>query len=215
MRLWRGMLALVAAPLLAGCVPPGSLHGLYASPSDVSSDSALLGTWKRADGEDQQKWVFRKGEEGAYSLTVTVTTKGREDRSQWEARLVRVGDSRFLDLLPALRTAQRRPDASAFYVARLHLFVKLEAGKDGLRLRLLDPDWWEAQRKQGAVPLRTEELESGLSVITASTEEIRAFLLKAAADPKVFGTPLTLVPTGSGPRAPKKAPEAARKPKFR
>src|SRR4051812_35193657 len=94
----RNALSLVwlIALLLAGCVP--SVNPLYTD-KDLAFDPSLIGTWVEKDKENEDagsNWKFEKRDEHSYKLTITDGDK----TSPLVARLVRLGDYRFLDLCP-------------------------------------------------------------------------------------------------------------------
>src|SRR6187401_3334085 len=86
-------LALFAfAAVLAGCIP--TLHPLYTD-DDVIFDPALVGLWAEENSKDT--WLYEKVDDKSYRLTYT---DGEGKKGEFQARLLKLGGFRFLDLYP-------------------------------------------------------------------------------------------------------------------
>src|SRR5688572_16246676 len=86
---WASVVLLLA--IVTGCVP--SLNPIFTE-KDVIFDPALVGTWGTDD--PKEKWVFSKSGDNAYKLR---QTDSEGAKAEFDARLVRLGDYKFLDLI--------------------------------------------------------------------------------------------------------------------
>lgn len=177
---------ITALLFLTGCVP--SLHPLFTD-SDVVFDHQLLGAWSQGDSKDS--WTFEKSGAKAYRLTTTdrpfaVGGKPGGKRSgRFEAHLCQLGKYIFLDLYPQDTQAA----ATDFYKAHLiaaHSFLKVSLDGDDLHLAPLSHDWAENMIARKKFEIAHEVLDGGAVVLTASTQELQAFVLKHAEDPEAF-----------------------------
>ena len=82
--------AVLLLAIITGCVP--CLNPIYTD-KDVIVDPVLVGTW--GSGEPKEKWVFTKTAARSYKLA---QTDGDGVTAEFDVRLVRLGDYRFLDL---------------------------------------------------------------------------------------------------------------------
>jgi len=95
-------LALVAC--LTGCVPLDSLNPLYTD-KDIVFDESLLGKWVTVGKDDQDVMEFvalkdDKDKPVGYTIYMMGHEDGRCTNLQYEARLVKIGERRFLDVMP-------------------------------------------------------------------------------------------------------------------
>src|SRR5688500_7739968 len=89
MKQWLSILGLVL--IAAGCVP--SLNPLYTE-ADVIFEPWLIGTW--AEPDSTSTWEFSKAGAKKYKL---VQTDSDGQKAAFEARLVKLKDQRFLDIV--------------------------------------------------------------------------------------------------------------------
>ncbi|HMP76196.1 MAG TPA: hypothetical protein PKE12_07870 [Kiritimatiellia bacterium] len=171
--------ALLAVALLSGaCVP--TLHSLFTG-QDAAYDPALEGVWRSASAT----WTLRAydSKSGRYQLR---TEMKDQPPAEWQATLGIIGTNRFLELLP------KRPNeihAKTFYgghFVQLRSFWKVTLGGDSLTLTAMSAKWLESMLKQGSVNIKHEKPEGGFLFLTASTEELHAFVATYADDPGAF-----------------------------
>jgi hypothetical protein len=162
--------ALVGLALLAGCIP--CLRAIYTE-KDLVFEPALVGTWHQADGKGV--WQFTKAEEKSYRLVVT-DEKGKP--GEFSAHLAKIGDTLFLDLFPE-KPDLPKSDFYMFYLRPTHTFFLVHEMRPELRMSFMNPKWLENHLKANPEALRHEETEQGL-LLTASTQELQAFLAKHA-----------------------------------
>ncbi len=181
MRTVKAVLLAAAAVLLAACVP--SIHPLYTE-EDATFEPKLLGTWVE-ENDPKQTWELQKAE----GIKYAVTFHEEDKRVELEGRLVRLEKFLFLDLY--------RPEPDVFQIPA-HTFVQAWLDGDSVRAAMLDPTWLKKALDSGRTSiahmlfpapgsssgLRTEPSED--IALTASTKELRAFLLKHAENREAF-----------------------------
>ncbi len=191
----RKLLFYVLAALMGGCVPVMSLHPLYTK-ENVVFDKKLLGTWVDEPNKPEITWQFKAVDEpkNAYKLIFT----GEDGmKGSFVAHLVKLQDKLFLDVYPSeLPWDPEDPNKiewpyNTLFLIPTHTFVKIDSIGPRLKMRLMletrikklleeDPD---------AIPHVTIE---DRHVLTASTKELQAFVLKYADGDKVFTDEIVL-----------------------
>lgn len=171
-RFWH---ALILAALAGGCVP--SLNPLYTE-KDLVFEPGLVGTWA---GDKDTTWTFEK--RGGKSYRLTYTEKGVPAR--FEAHLVRLGGSLFLDTYPDGSEMPRNNFYRAHFIPA-HFISKVELAGNELNLVLLNPDWMNKGIREKKLSIRHEPLGKDRLLLTASTAELQTFVRKYANDPKAF-----------------------------
>lgn len=160
---------------LVGCIP--SLHPLYTE-NDLVFEPSLLGNWVEKGGE--VSYEFITNDSSSYTMIYT------EDSipSKFTAYLTNVGDHLFLDLLP------EKPECGnefhKEYLIPTHSFFKVSIEKDVLTLDGLDVDWFRDLYQEGKTELSREVIQGYDFVLTASTKELREFVLKYAENESAF-----------------------------
>lgn len=154
--------------LLTGCIP--SLHSLYTE-QDLIFDASLVGEW--ADRDGKETWTFTKIGEKAYTL-LYVDEKGK--KGEFDVRLLRVGDRRFLDLYPAEPDLQQN-DFYKSYLLRVHTFMRVEQQDDVLQMAYIKPDWIKTCLEEHPDAIKHEKVYGGV-LLTAQPKELQAFLTK-------------------------------------
>ena len=67
-----------------------------------------------------------------------------------------------------------------------HLLVKIEFGDKGISMHYIDPDYLESLFKNHQIRLKHEQNEQGAILLTASTNELRQFLIKYGQEEDFF-----------------------------
>ena len=166
MRFPAPILALAGALTMTGCSTFVSLNP-FVSDQQAATDPALIGTWH---GDDDTLFVIRQ--EGS---VYTIRYLGDDSTAvKLEARLMIVGNAKFLDLVSKNDDAFQIP---------AHLLVRVWTGDKTLRWAFLDSDWL---KEQAAKQLPVQALEKR-TLATASSEAMHAFLLKNAGDDRAHG----------------------------
>ena len=189
MRVLRLTLAAVAAFLSSACLVV-SLQPVY-EPDTIAFDPALVGTW--IAGEDEMTVSFARAEWHSYHVTV----EERDDRTRLSARLTRVGERLYLDMSP-LDGADVAP-----LLLPAHGIYRVELDGDTLALADLNYEQLERSSRDGTAGLPTAIDARKNVVITASTAELRRWLVAHADDEGLFAAPTVLrrkVPAEATPR---------------
>ncbi|MBV6474059.1 MAG: hypothetical protein JPMHGGIA_02361 [Saprospiraceae bacterium] len=165
---------------MTGCIP--SLNPLYTE-KDLVFLPELLGTW--TDPKSNEIWTFDKKSKTEYVLTHADSNY----RANFRAHLVKIGETIFLDLFPV------KQDAGDYlyqmHVFPVHTFSKLTTSKDQVTIAMLDLAWLEEGLDSNELAIEHAKA-NGTTLLTASTEELQAFMLKYANDAAAFSDPLVL-----------------------
>lgn len=191
----RKLLFYVLAGLLGGCVPVMSLNPLYTK-DNVVYDEKLLGTWVDDPNGPEMTWQFESIDKpkNAYGLIFT----GEDGaKGSFVAHLVKLGDDLFLDIFPSeVPWDLEDPNESkwpynSLFLIPTHTFVKVDSVKPALKMRLmLETDLKKLlEEDPDAIAHVTVE---DRPVLTASTKELQAFVLKYADSDKLFTDEIVL-----------------------
>jgi hypothetical protein len=152
---------------VTSCVP--SLNPLYTE-ADLITDPALIGTWE--DKENGETWTFSNSEKLKYSL-VHVDSDGR--RGEYDARLVKVGEKRFLDIVPVRSTAQQNDLYKDRFIAT-HTFIHIVSRESTVEISYMEPRWLKDFLAENPDAIRHEKI-NGEIVLTSSPKETQKFVL--------------------------------------
>ena len=180
------------AALLGGCIPVMSLHPLF-NEKDVVFDEKLLGGWV---DDSNSIWEFKRvGEsENAYNL---IFTDKEGKKGSFVAHLVKLENRLFLDVYPSEPPwDEKDPNKiewlynTLFYIPA-HTFIKINGIEPELKLQLTDDDELKKLLKEDPNAAEHTSIEDKL-VLTASTKELQAFVLKYADDSRLFTKEIVL-----------------------
>ncbi len=177
------IMALAGLVALGGCIP--SLHGIYTQ-KDLVFRPALVGVWARDDSPE--RWEFTRRGENAYGFVFS-DRQGRTGR--FVAHLAKVGESLFLDFYPEETTIAEN-DFYKWHFLPLHTFYRVEFAETSFSLSSLDYGWLKELLKTEPGALRHEAVD-GKIVLTASTAELQAFVIKHADTEGAFTKPVKFV----------------------
>jgi len=200
----KTLLFYLIAALMAGCVPIFSLSPLYTK-KDIVFKQELLGTWADPNSPEGA-WEFTRATESedAYSLMVD---NGDGLKGLFDAHLVRLNDKLFLDVYPddkgfeqtmeAIEKSAKDPNSSVwtlnfFFVAPVHTFLKIDSIEPALKIRLTDDELMKKLLEQDPNAVKHVILDEDRFLLTASTKELQAFVLKYADGDKLFEKPIVL-----------------------
>jgi hypothetical protein len=178
-----GILAL-ACVTLGGCVL--SLHPLFTG-EDRIFEPTLNGVWQ--DKEGKGTFTLRWFADGKFYFLQTELKD--QPKGDFNAVLGTAGKYRFLEIVP------RRPDnihAKSFYgghFIQAFSFWKVTLETNLLTLTPLNYQWVEAMDKAKTLEIKHEQQDGGFIILTASTDELKAFVLKYADDKSAFSDGLT------------------------
>ena len=168
----KGTLAAAAAiVILSGCesgVPALLSLEPVATGKDTAIDTALLGTWEESGNKDLTA-IIRSGDRGGYQIAIVAggSVMG------FQARLIRIHESEFLDLEPSDDNDFRIPG---------HAIMRLWVEGSLLRWAFLDSDWL----KQQAAALATHTGDGKMQIFSPTTD-VRAFLAAIGENDKAYG----------------------------
>lgn len=194
--------------LIAGCVPVVSLHPLFTK-EDIAFDEKLLGDWIGDANNMGAVWQFARFDEssatslpkdlqGEYKRVYRLDIEDRDGhKGAVAACLVKLGERLFLDIFPD-RFPSGESDVekvkllyNAFFYLPSHTFVRVDSIGDALKMHLTDDD--EFDKLMDAQPKAIAYTETqDRPILTASTKELQAFVVKYADDRRLFPTELTL-----------------------
>ena len=185
----KKLLFYLLAGLLGGCIPVMSLHPLYTE-EDVVFEEKLVGIWvDDANGT----WEFRRPDksEKAYEL-VLYSPEGA--KGLFVANLVKLENRLFLDVYPKQFPCELEdPNKTewhynAFFYMPAHTFIKIDSIEPQLRMRLTDDEKMGELLEEDPNVVKHEVVEDydGGIVLTGSTKELQAFVLKYADDSRLF-----------------------------
>jgi len=175
------------AVVVGGCVPVVSLHPLYTE-EDVVFEKKLLGTW--VQDNDKTTWEFKTIDEpqNAYKL---IFSDDEGKKGSFVARLVKLQNRLFLDVFPSeLPWEPEDPNKmdwpyNSWFLVPAHTFMKIDSIEPQLKMRLALESKIEELLKEDPKAIKHVVIEDRL-VLTASTKELQAFVLKYADGDKVF-----------------------------
>ncbi len=204
----KKLLFYLLAAILGGCVPVMSLHPLFTE-KDVLFEEKLLGTWVNDPNNPTTTWEFERvmdesenaiefkrpdRPENAYKL---VFHNNKDDgKGSFFAHLVKLENMLFLDVYPSqLPCAPKDPNEFQFYniyfLVPVRTFIKIDSIEPQLRMRLTDDDDMKKLLAEDPNVVKYELADDKL-ILTASTRELQAFVLKYADDSRVFSNEIVL-----------------------
>jgi len=191
----KKVLFYMLAVILGGCVPVISLHPLYTE-KDVVVDKKLYGTWVDDSNDSKTTWEFKSIDEpkNAYKL---IFTDDEGMKGSFVAHLVKLQNRLFLDIFPSeLPWEPEDPNKmdwpyNSLFLIPAHTFVKIDSIDPQLKLSLTLESKMEELLKEK--PDAVEHTYIGDRVVlTGSTKELQAFVLKYADDERVFADQVIL-----------------------
>jgi len=184
----KKLLFYLLAGILGGCLPVMSLHPLYTKEKkEVVFENKLLGTWV---DDSNSIWDFKRADanENAYKLTFT-DKEGK--KGSFVAHLVKLENRLFLDVYPGEPPwDEKDPNKvewlhNTFFFIPVHTFIKINGIEPQLKLQLTDDEEFNKLLKEDPNVIEHTSIEGKL-VLTVSTKELQAFVLKYADDSRVF-----------------------------
>jgi hypothetical protein len=181
----KNKMLLLFGLIWAGCVP--SWNPLYTE-KDLVFDPLLVGAWTPLEAKEgfKETWAFAKGGEKLYRLQ-QMDEDGR--KADFEARLVKLGRHRFLDLyLTKVEGDDIKLNAWAgFSLVPAHLILKVEQIGPALKIAAMNADWMKKFLKQHPDAIAHRVVLDDNIVLTASTAELQKFVLEHADQEDFFG----------------------------
>lgn len=182
----RKFLFYLLAAVLGGCVPVLSLHPLYTD-KDVVFEEKLLGTWV---DDSNNIWEFKDPNKQEKAYELIVIDHGGE-KGLFDAHLTKLQNKLFLDVYPGkLPCGEEDPNKiewhfNAFFFIPFHAFMKINSIEPELKLQLTDDEDMKKLLNEDPNAVKHESVKDGF-ILTASTKELQAFVLKYVDDDRVF-----------------------------
>jgi hypothetical protein len=191
----RKLLFCTLAVILGGCVPVISLHQLYTE-KDIVVDKKLYGTWVDDPNDPKSIWEFESIDEpkNAYKL---IFTDEEGKKGSFVNHLLKLHDRFFLDVYPSgLPCEPEDPNKmdwpyNSFFLIPAHTFLQVDSVEPQLKLRIMLQSKMEELLKEDPTAAK-HTLVGDRLVLTGSTKELQAFVLKYADDKRVFTDQVTL-----------------------
>jgi len=193
----KKLLFYLLAGFLSSCIPVMSLRPLYTK-EDTTFEDNLIGTW--VNDSNETTWQFKRINEPpkAYEL---IFSDAEGNKGFFVIHLVKLESRFFLDVYPSESPCGQLNDPNEakwpynkFFLIPAHTFVKIEAFEPQLRLRLTDDEGMKNLLKEypNAVKHETVEDYNGSILLTASTKELKEFVLRFSNDSRLFTDEIVL-----------------------
>ena len=175
-------LVLSGSLMLTGCVR--SLNPLYTE-QDLIYDNSLVGVW--IDNETGETWAFSNGGKLEYKLLHT-EDDGRS--GEFSARLVRVEDKTFLDIVP-VKSGFSQSDFYQSHFLPTHTFAHIVRKDSTVQISMLEPQWLKDLLADNPEAIRHEKI-NGEIVLAASPKETQKLLYANLNTKEAFSRPFEL-----------------------
>jgi hypothetical protein len=175
----------------AGCEDSGnpfvvSLHPFYME-VDLEAEPGLTGSWR--DKEGDVSFTFEEGTEKEYTLVVKEREGGQETSGEFEAHLMRLGGSWFIDFFPKNNNGEDEFHRVHFF--RGHSIARVELGQNSMQMAFLSASWLRARIEEKSIDTPHEKTDGSL-LLTGTTEEVQELVNLYANDEAAFADPLSL-----------------------
>jgi hypothetical protein len=186
-----GLTVALVSFVQAGCDDGGSEFAVslrpFYSEADLQSDPLLAGTWR--DKEGDVSFRFEQSAAKEYKLIVTEKEGEKEKSGEFEAHLVRLGGSLFLDFFP--KSIQEGDDFYRVHFVRGHSIARIEIGLGSSEMTFLSAGWLQRKIEEKTIDTPHEKVDGSL-VLTGTVEEVQDLVFLHAEEEGAFSEPLTL-----------------------
>lgn len=177
------------AVLLGGCIPVISLHPLFTN-EDVIFQEKLLGVWVDDPNDPETTMEFSRSDETKNEYNLIFTDKEGK-KGSFTVHLIKLKDKLFLDAYPS--EVPWEPDDpnkvkwlfNTFFLIPVHTFIKVDSIEPQLMMRTANDSDIKELLKENPDAIKHTLIEDRI-LLTASTKELQAFVLKYADDRDVF-----------------------------
>jgi len=180
---------------MCGCVPVISLHPLYTK-ENVVFDKKLLGTW--VDDPNKTEMTFNYESINEPKKAYKLIFAGQDTlKGSFIAHLVKLNDMLFLDIYPSeIPWDLEDPNESdwpfnSLFLIPAHAFIKIDSVGPKLKMRLMLETQLKKILEENPEAIAHVVVEDR-PVLTASTKELQAFILKYADTDKLFTDEIVL-----------------------
>jgi hypothetical protein len=166
---------------LSACIP--SVNPFYTA-KDIAYDARLIGEWRGKEESDaKETWKFEADGTNAYKLTVT-DKEGKQ--GEFEARLFKLRQEQFLDLIPSdCEYATNQADLVAYSMFPGHLLVRVTQIEPELKLAFFDFEWLEKHLNANPKSLAHSKADERI-VLTATSRQLQSFVLRHLGEGELF-----------------------------
>jgi hypothetical protein len=186
------IVALIAT-CLQGCIVK-SIYPFYKE-SDVIYNKALEGTWY---DQDNNKWSIHQNPYKSNSYELHYSKNKRE--VVLLGHLFKIDDKMYFDMIPSEDNSEDMPIFDVHLVPT-HSIAKIEKLTDhGVVIKWFNEEWLRKMFVENRIKIRHEFIldedpeskDDGMYLLTASTEELQAFVAKYGNDDEAFDSDLRL-----------------------
>jgi hypothetical protein len=189
-----GVALALAGFAAAGCDDSGNPFVVSLSPFyskvDLETTPGLAGTWR--DKEGDVSFTFAAEAEKEYTLVVKEREGGQETSGEFEAHLMRLGGSWFIDFYP--KNSNREDEFYRVHFFRGHSIARVELGQDSMEVAFLSASWLSTRIEEKSIDTPHERPDGSL-LLTGTTEEVQELAYLYGNDEKAFADPLSLEKT--------------------
>lgn len=186
-----GMALALAGFAAAGCDDAGNPFVVSLSPfyskTDSQADTRLAGTWGDKDGD--VSFTFEAGTEKEYTLMVKERDGEQETSGEFEAHLLQLGGTWFIDFFPKNNSGEDEFHRVHFF--RGHSIARVELGQDLMQMAFLSASWLRERIEEKSIDTPYIKADGSL-LLTGTTEEVQELADLYANDEKAFADPLCL-----------------------
>ena len=186
-----GMAVALVSLIQAGCDDGGSDFAISVQPfykeADLESDALLAGTWR--DKEEDVSFTFEQIKDKEYKLTVMEKEGDKEQSGEFEAHLVRLGGSMFLDVFP--KSMQEGDEFYRIHFVRGHSIARIEIGLNSIQMAFFNGNWLIKKIEEKSIDTPHENVDGSL-LLTGTVEEVQDLVFLHADDKGAFGDQLNL-----------------------
>jgi hypothetical protein len=186
------IVALIAV-CLQGCIVK-SIYPFYKE-SDVVYNKVLEGTWR---DQDNNKWTIHQNPYKPNSYELHYSKKGRE--VTLIGHLFRIDDNMYFDMLPSEDNSEEMPIFDVHLVPT-HSIAKIDKlTNQSVSIKWFDEEWLRKMFVENRIKIRHEFImdedpkseDDGMYLLTASTDELQAFVAKYGNVDEAFDSDLKL-----------------------
>jgi hypothetical protein len=176
--------------LLGGCIPIMSIDPFFTE-SDTLFEEKLLGTWEDDSNDPDTTWIFSRHKEDPNKTYKLMFIDKEGKKGSYIAALMKLDNTLFLDIGPdEFPCDTEDPNKIKFpynimFLVKVNTILKVDSIEPRLLLRLTDDKKFKEFMKEHPDAIKYKEIE-GSTVLTSSTKDLQAFILKYAGDEKLF-----------------------------
>ncbi|MBN1972730.1 MAG: hypothetical protein JW787_03770 [Sedimentisphaerales bacterium] len=190
----KKILFYVIAGILGGCIPVMTLNPFY-DDSNIVFEEKLLGSWVDDTNEPDTTWNFFRGEDDPNNSYKLILTDNEGKKGIFTAHLVKLDNKLFFDLYPSEMPTEDPNkvdwEYNGLFFLPVHTFIKIDNIDSQLILRTTLQSKMKELFEEHPNAIEYKEIEDRL-IITSSTKELQAFVLKYLEDERLFSDKITL-----------------------